>query len=299
MTSRGSDTATAAIFVELGRLVDEVYTAFPGAAADTIRSYLDARARREAEMQRDLLPLLVYCALTGEGPQRVVPLAAAWTLALAAGHMLDAAQDEGAMSRINDAVVALGATDIVLARLDVDADTLRDILDALGRATALAAGAQQAELTEGSIPTRTSYFARTAGKAALLIATGIWMGGRLATDDEQTLVMLKEFGLAEGMAIQIADDCEDLVSDLMMGVYTLPVIEGMDKRDDWRHSQLGELLNEKPVSRQRAEQVVALLAEMGALARARQVADAYMGQAKTIFGVLPGLEPFFASRSSA
>jgi geranylgeranyl pyrophosphate synthase len=213
--------------------------------------------------------------------------------------MLDAAQDKGAMSAVNDAVIGLGATNMALARLDIDADTLLDILDALGRATALAATAQQGELAEGGVPTRKSYFARTASKAALLIATGIWMGGRLATDDEQMLAMLKEFGLAEGMAIQIADDCEDLVSDLMMGVFTLPVIEGMTRGDDWHVPQLGQLLNEKPMGRERAEQVAALLAQMGALASARQVADAYKAQARTIFSVLPGLEPFFASRSSA
>lgn len=298
MTSQVTGTELAAIYVELRRFVDEVYTAFPSRAADTIHSYLNTRARRQAEMQRDLLPLLVFSGLTEEGPARAVPLAAAWTLSMAAGHMLDAAQDEGVMSDVNDAAIALGAANMALAQLETDVDTLLDILDALGRATALAASAQQAELEGQGAPTRNGYFARIAGKAATIIATGAWIGGRLATDDAQTLAMLKEFGLTQGMAIQIADDCEDLVTDLMTGIFTLPVIEGLAKRDDRRLPQLEHFLAEKPISRVRAEETVALLVDMGALTSARKVADAYQAQAAAVFGALPGLAPYFAGHGS-
>ena len=298
MTLPALSIELAAFFAELRHLVDEVYTAFPSRAAITMNAYLDNRAKRDAEMQRDLLPLLVYCGLTEEGPSKAIPLAATWTLSMASGHMLDAAQDEGAMSGVNDAAIALGAANIALSRLKADADTLLDILDALGRATALAASAQQAELEDKGAPTRNSYFARIAGKAATIIATGTWMGGRLATDDAQTLAMLKEFGLAQGMAIQIADDCEDLVADLMAGIFTLPVIEGLAKRGDRRLPQLEHFLAEEPINRGRAEEIVALLVDMGALASARQVADAYQAQAAAVFGALPGLAPYFAGHGS-
>jgi hypothetical protein len=276
-------------------LIEGVYKTFPTPAGAAIRRYLTTRARRLPEVQRDLLPLLIYDGLTEEGPTKAIPLAAGWTLAMAAGHMFDAVQDEGKVNWVNNAATALGAANIALAQLQTDVDTLADIVDAVGRATALAASAQQSELAEGDELSRNAYFTRIAGKAGTIIATGVWMGGRLATENEETLAMLKEFGFALGIAIQIADDCEDLVADLESRVYTLPVIEAMAKRDDPRMKKISKLLSENGMNRSRAEQVAALLGEMGAVASARRVADAYMTQANTIFEVIPRLATYFAS----
>lgn len=283
----------AVIYGELCSSVDALLADFSG--SESISVYFSRRAKHKAAIKKDLLPLLVYEALNGSVDASGMLLVRTWALYLASSHLLDDAQDSQArFYRVNESVMALGLANIALAQLETDEDTRRDILDAVGRVIILGAGAQNQELTHGRIWNRTDYFRSIAAKAAAIIATGAWMGGRLATNDPEMLVMLKEFGLALGMAIQISDDCSDIVDDLTNGIYTLPVIEGLAMTDHREHPTLQQLLSQPVLQRQEADQVKAVLEHMGAIKTCRRLIRAYQVQVEAVFDLLPGLRPYFA-----
>ncbi len=101
------------------------------------------------------------------------------------------------------------------------------------------------------------YFRNVAGKAAAIISTGVWMGGRLATTDAKTLDLLKEFGLALGMANQISDDSLDLTDDLAQGTYTLPVIKGLAMTEHPDHPILKQLTSQSSLGKEMSRQLFA------------------------------------------
>ena len=121
------------------------------------------------------------------------------------------------------------------------------------------------------------------------------MGGRLATDDEQILTALQEFGLALGMSIQISDDCLDLAEDLANGTFTLPVIEGLALNEHPAHSTLKQLSTQQPITAEDTQEIMRILERMGVMAKCRKIIRAYQIQAQVAFTLFPGLEPYFAS----
>lgn len=250
-------------------------------------------------MRQDLLPLLAYTAMSNQSTSVAMPLTAAWALHLAAAHLVDAAQDGGSLEGLHQSILALGAANVALAELNADRDTLCDLLDAMGRVAALGARAQGDEYVYGRTWSRAAYFRSIAGKSAAIIATGIWLGGRLATVDEQILAALQEFGLALGMAIQISDDCLDLAEDLVNGTFTLPVIEGLALVEHPDHPTLKQLLSQQPIKVENTQEIMQILERMGALAKCQQVIRAYQIQAAAIFTLFPSLEPYFASYVAA
>ena len=300
-TSVGIESVKPAeAFSEMRCFVERACNRLPTSGCAAIQVYLEHRGTHEAAIRQDLLPLFVYHAVVGQDYRAAIPLASAWALSLAASHTMNRIQDteqnrQQSLAEMNQAAVALGIADIALANLEVEVDTLRDILDAMGRTTALAANAQSWELQQGRTWTRRQYLGYVASKSASIIATGAWMGGRLATDDGRTLQMLKEFGLALGMAMQIADDCLDLVPDLMSGTHTLPVIEGLLMEHHPDHALLKRLINRPALGREEAEAAAALLEEMGAVNASRRVVQAYQAQAAAIFGLFPAMEHYFGS----
>lgn len=268
-------------------------------AGEGLSTYFAQRSQYELAIKQDLLPLFVFDALSNQPNSRAKPLVTAWALNLAAAHLVDEAQDQGKLQDVHRSMLALGAANTALAQLEADGDVLRDVLDAIGRVAMLGMKGQQEEWVHGRIWSRSDYFRSIAGKAAAIIATGIWLGGRLATDDAQTLKVLQEFGLALGMAIQIADDCLDLAEDLLAGTYTLPIIEALALRDHPAHPQLARLLAMRPLTAEKVQEVVHLVEEMGAMARCQRVVRAYQVQAAAVFPLFPGLEPYFASYVAA
>jgi geranylgeranyl pyrophosphate synthase len=281
-----------AIHRELRVFVDALLSDFPNGGE--VSTYFVRRGQYKQAVKQDLLPLLVYLAIGNQEHSKAMPLAAAWALYLAASHLLDDAQDSGHFQAVNHGVMALGLANVALAQLEVNEDGLRDILDAVGRVAALGANAQSSELERENIPSRTDYFRNIIGKAASIIATGVWIGGRLATDETETLSLLKEFGLALGMIIQISDDCLDLAEDLTDGIYTLPVIEGLLMTAHPEYPELKCLVDQKPLQSSVAKEVVDLLDEMGALTVSRRMVRAYQAQAAAVFESLPGLATYFS-----
>ncbi|MCP4419890.1 MAG: hypothetical protein GY805_25030, partial [Chloroflexi bacterium] len=179
-------------YEKLCGFVDGCISDFQG--GESVSVYFTKRSQHRPSMGQDLMPLLVYEAVGGPADSSIITLAASWALNLAAAHFLDEAQDNGRFQKVNDGIMALGTANLALAQLDADEDTLRDILDAVGRVAALGTNAQNDELQNGRIWSEAEYFRNVAGKAAAIISTGVWMGGRLATTDAKTLDLLKEFG---------------------------------------------------------------------------------------------------------
>jgi hypothetical protein len=286
-------TSPHIIHQELRLAVDEILTDFAG--SDPVAAYFFKRSQHDQAIRQDLLPFFVYQAFSQQGPERITPLLAAWGLYLAGCHFLDDAQDNGALTQVNHAVVALGAAQIALSQLAVGEETLRDIMDALGRVTALAAKAQNREIGARRDWSRADYFQIIGGKSAAIIASGVWLGGRLAEVDDQTLQTLKAFGLALGMSMQLGDDCLDLAEDLANGIYTLPVIEGLSLTEHPDHGLLTQLLDRSPLSGEEVGQIIFLLESMGAIAACQRITRAYQAQAAAVFAALPALEPYFAS----
>ncbi len=280
-------------FDTLLRRIEAIGADFANSHTDTLSKYLGKRRLHPGARKQDLLPLLVYASLGGQDPAKAFPLAACWTLYLAASHMLDQAQDNQEPSD-GVGIFALGLANITLAELDSDRDTLSDIVDALGRVTAMGISAQVSEKTRSQQWSRHEYFQYVSSKAAAIIATGAWIGGRLASEDDETLAVLKEFGLALGMAMQLSDDCLDLVEDLTNGTFTLPVIEGLAMEGHPDQPLLQQLLRSGPLTMPQAEAAAALLEQMGTVTLTRRMARAFQVQAAAAFEVLPELATYFA-----
>lgn len=266
-----------------------------GICNEIIFQYLYERRQHLVTIKQDLLPLMVYMGFSGRPYQDAIYVAAGWVLYLAAAHLLDDAQDNANMPNANAAVAAIGAANFILVDAPISKNILLDILDALGRVTFTAANAQASEKKEGHLASRTEYFELIIQKAAVIIATGVWMGGRLATDNLEKLDLLKEFGLAWGMAAQIADDCTDLVDDLSKGLYTLPVIEGLLKISHPNHLQLKQLVSRRSLDDNQIQTVCNILESMGAIIECKRLVRAYQLQAMTIFSNFPGLKPLFST----
>lgn len=281
------------IHLEVQIFVKSVLSSFPGRGAEYICHYLTKRHKHTTAIRQDLMPLMTYLALGNEDYRPAVPLTGAWILYLAAAHAFDSTQDKNA-KHLNYGVMALGAANVALTQLDAPQDTLRDILDALGCMTALGANAQDDELIHGRIWSRKEYLRNITGKAATIIATGIWIGGRLTTDNQNILVMLKEFGLSLGMAIQLCDDCLDLEEDLTNGTYTLPVIEALAQSNHPKHALLESLLKRASFGEGQIQQVVDILHEMEVMDFCYRTIRVYQVQTITIFDLLPGLRTYFS-----
>lgn len=260
---------------------------------DLVQTYFAKRSERDGSMKQDLLPLLVFTAVSGRKYEEALPLAAAWALHLEAAHLVDGAQDTGEIAQVHQSVRLMGVANVALAHLETDGSTFQDLLDAMGRITVLGINAQKDELERGRSWTRSEYFRSIAGKSAAIIATGVWLGGRLATDEARLLTSLKEFGLALGMVIQLSDDYLDLPEDLINGTYTLAVLDGLAQTSHPSYPTLKALLALPQKAQAEAEKIIELLEAMGVLAACQRLIRAYQIQAAAAFTLFPALESYF------
>lgn len=236
----------------------------------------------------DVFPALVSQAVSG-GAAEAFPVAAAWVLYLLAGRTFDELQDNenaAMIEKIPAGLFAIGAAHTALshvtpisARLDID--------DAFSHLLAMTARGQGERplATSGSVA---EYFAAVAARTGLVFATGAWAGGRtvIADSADARLDALYRYGLALGMMEQIVDDCTDVAVDLRRGLDTLPLIYAQTQATHPAHPHLETLLQERQQTAVWADQVVALLREMGAIDWSLKVAEAYQAQA------FAALEPF-------
>lgn len=272
------------------RLIHSFLADFEGDVKDDILDYLSTRARSYAESHQDLLPLFVYLSFDGDDEAQAVLLTAVWTLYLAAAHFFDKFQDEQDFLAVNSGIAALGAGNIALAAIDKDVDTIQDMLDALGRVSIISANAQTVEMKQGEQWSKQTYLTNLAGKSASIIATGIWLGGRLAEVDQETLTELRQFGIALGLHLQLSDDLTDIAEDISQGVFTLPILEGLASTNHSQRRKLKKLLHASPLNYQK---IHSLLEQMGAIEQTQHLIRAYQLQVAHFFERHPNLEAYF------
>ncbi|MFF2650518.1 polyprenyl synthetase family protein [Streptomyces sp. NPDC058045] len=140
------------------------------------------------------------------------------------------------------------------------------------------------------------YFASISGKTARLLRTAAAMGALQSEADKGELEALESFGHNLGMAFQIWDDILDICSretgkepakDILNGVYTLPVIYAAQDFGD----RLESILWKQPLSDEQCHEVVALVHESGAIARAAKVAQRYTDDALRAVETHPATAP--------
>jgi heptaprenyl diphosphate synthase len=141
-----------------------------------------------------------------------------------------------------------------------------------------------------------AYFGAITGKTASLIATSCRIGGIVAGHDRPAVETLTRFGHHLGMVFQLVDDVLDLTGsaaqlgkpaghDLYQGVYTLPVIVAVRESDELR-SLLGG-----PVEADAVERIRRLVADLGGLDAALDVAHGHLAQAEDVLRADTALDP--------
>jgi len=132
---------------------------------------------------------------------------------------------------------------------------------------------------------------------------GAVLGG-VSRDEEESLA---EYGLYAGLAFQLVDDLLDftaspeklgkpVLSDLKEGKVTLPLIYAMQNGNAHGRKLVAKVLEEKGFHSVRHDEITALVAETGALDRARALALQYAGKSKLS---LDGWRPSEFSRALA
>lgn len=268
-----------------------------------------ARQREANSPLTDSLPALV-CDAAGGNMAQALPLAAYWRLSLFAAQTFDDLQDGQARTeiwgsftpsqRLTAGLFALGGAQTLLAQLDVDEQTGRALSEAFGRTLALAARAQvETVSTLAAHWSVADYFRNILLRTAQLFATICWAGARIVQPRPTQVVLdaCYHYGLAIGVMKQILDDCgdmlaEDAPTDLLTGVYTLPIIHLLSQVDAPQHVVLQKILGEsRRLSAEEAQTVATLVRESGALAWCYTVAQAYRQQA------LAALKPLAVERA--
>lgn len=265
----------------------------------------EARQRAADSLSTDILPALV-CEAVGGAMVQALPLAAYWRLSLFAAQTFDDLQDGQVRQsvwkgftpaqRLAAGLFALGGAQTLLAQLNVDAQVSRVLSEAFGRALALAAKAQ-AE-TVSTLATQWSvgdYFRNILLRTAQLFASVCWAGARIAQPQPEMSVLnaCYHYGLALGVMKQILDDCSEMIveevsTDLVTGVYTLPVIHLLSETESPQRAMLQEILGDGGrLSVAQAQAVVTLVRESGSLAWCHAVAHTYRQQALAALEPLP------------
>lgn len=238
-----------------------------------------------------LRPALVLAAAAcAEGPQgrpAAIQAAAAIELVhtgtLIHDDIMDAAdtrRGQPTISAQEGSDVALMAGDYLLAQAGVLAAGIGADAAALLSATVAEMSAGQArELAALYDAGRTAAGYRLAihGKTAALMAAACRLGGLVGGLPGPRLNALGAYGEAFGLAFQIADDLDDLESDLAAGVYNLPVVLGLHGPSA---AQLSPMLGRRPARPLDTDRAIEILRQAGSIPAAAAEASHYLAEAK-------------------
>ncbi|HVF53406.1 MAG TPA: polyprenyl synthetase family protein [Actinomycetota bacterium] len=197
--------------------------------------------------------------------------------------------------------VAVLAGDYLFARAcELGAEAGGEVPKILSRALAGVCEGQIAEMETVGRPRKLDEYTDTLKlKTASLFNAACELGSATSDVNPATRAALASYGENLGIAFQIVDDLLDLVgdpevtgkrlgTDLREGIYTLPVILGLE-----RSSDLAPLLETDPAF----EDVLAILQSSGALEDSRQRARGYLDTARGALAGLPD-EPWRAALES-
>jgi heptaprenyl diphosphate synthase len=154
------------------------------------------------------------------------------------------------------------------------------------------------DLTKFSFTTTKRGYMRTiAGKTAALFSLALHVGASEAKTDLTVTQALRRAGYDLGMAFQIIDDILDYESDdatlkkpsgndIREGLCTLPLIYALETRA----RALQPLLSGPAMDDEKVSNIVALVAESGALEKARESARRFTARARKEIDALPRRE---------
>ncbi len=139
--------------------------------------------------------------------------------------------------------------------------------------------------------TKESYMAIIEKKTASLFAASCHVGTIAGRHSRSTQMLLKDFGLNFGIAFQIIDDCEDIISeekvlgkfpgqDAAVGDMTLPLLNLLDVADRSRNKEVNDILNSE-IDRINIKRLREMFVDSGALDLTHQTAMYYITQAKS------------------
>ena len=229
------------------------------------------------------------CYAAGGQPETALPLGAAFALLHMASSVLDDFQDQDTdalwvawpLERVLTSTLAMVfLSESCLGRLETNAVAKREIIDGFAQGWLLAAVGQNLPVTN-SQPVA-SYWRHAQAKAALGFAVAAWSGVRAASDSEPYQQAAKDYGLALGTLLQIADDCQDFLaapkapSPSALSA-SLPVVIASEQTDHASHGELQRLLGQHdlPTNSEWATSVCALVTAMGGLNKAVAVGKVY------------------------
>jgi geranylgeranyl pyrophosphate synthase len=234
------------------------------------------------------LPLWM-CHAAGGQPEIALPLGAAFALLHMASSVLDDFQDQDTaapwatwpLERVLSSTLAMVfLSESCLGRLETNAIAKREIIDGFAQGWLLAAVGQNLPVTN-SQPVA-SYWRHAQAKAALGFAVAAWSGVRATTDSEPYQRAAKDYGLALGTLLQIADDCQDFLaaptaSSPSALSASLPVVIASEQTDHASHGELQRLLAQsgQPTNSEWASAVCAVVTAMGGLNKAIAVGKVY------------------------
>jgi heptaprenyl diphosphate synthase len=150
----------------------------------------------------------------------------------------------------------------------------------------------QVKEIEGAFRTDRSpdeYLAVIERKTARLLSAATYLGARVGGADVELAEKLRSYGTAFGLAYQLVDDLLDLLgdervigkpvgTDLKEGVYTLPLLHGMEQKE-----KIADMVRSKGDLRSLVDE----LHETGSFGYARTVAEQYATAAMEAATVLP------------
>jgi geranylgeranyl pyrophosphate synthase len=167
-----------------------------------------------------------------------------------------------------------------LARLDAAPAEKREILDGFAEAYLLASVGQSLTIS----PDRpvSSYWRHALAKSSVGFAVASWSGARLVTEATGQAQAAREYGMALGTLLQIADDFQDFVNAPAARspsalLTSLPVVIAQEDRDHSAHGRLAELLSRSDTVRAPgwAKDVCDIVIEMGGLSQTAGIAKVY------------------------
>jgi len=245
-----------------------------------------------------LLSLIVSEAISGSY-ERVIPVAAALQLLMAAGDIFDDIEDadssESLSARCGSAVATNVATTLLIlaeraiTRLEtrgVENRIIVRVMDVVNSYYTTACAGQHLDLSLDSelVPSEDTYLRVIGMKSASQIECACHVGALLAKTNQELIGKFSEFGHNLGMAAQITNDIQGIVhrGDIINRKVTLPLIYAFTQTDGEVHKQLEFAFGKPSLSSTDQAQIRDLMFNTGAIHYAMVRMDQYKQQALDI-----------------
>src|SRR5256714_11451609 len=301
----GVEAPDAALEAELRGRLDQVEQALQKAVRADFEFLSEAASHLLDAGGKRFRPMLVLLAGYFGDPTdtRLVPGAVAIELTHLATLYHDDVIDEADFRRGQpsansrwDNTVAILTGDYLFARAsEISSELGPDVSRLLAGTIATVCDGQIREVgAAGRLDqTEQSYMETIKRKTAALIATSCRLGGMLSDAAPEHVEDLERFGEALGTGFQLSDDIMDVTSterelgkepgvDIKEGVYTLPVIQALERSEELR-----ALLAQGPPDGAALARAVELTAGDGSLERARHAVTGEVRRAQELAGRLP------------